>query len=125
LTGAISSHSHDISGEIIQDIVGAMIGTLTGISVSYDDDTGLISFDAQTAGDARYPLKDGVSKISVSASPPGSPAVGDLWIDPQARTAGRSNYNLGKLIDLYIDLMTSFSTTPLKPRPNIAVLTAR
>jgi undecaprenyl-phosphate 4-deoxy-4-formamido-L-arabinose transferase len=40
--------------------------------------------------------------------------VGEVETRHEARTAGRSNYNLGKLIDLYIDLMTSFSTTPLK-----------
>jgi hypothetical protein len=42
--------------ETTEDIVGAMVSsnTETGISVTYDDSTGKLNFDAQTAGDARY-----------------------------------------------------------------------
>lgn len=41
--------------EQIEDFVGAMVGgSETGISVTYDDGTGTLVFDAQTAGDARY-----------------------------------------------------------------------
>lgn len=41
--------------EEIEDFVGAMLGgTQTGIAVAYVDASGLITFDAQTAGDARY-----------------------------------------------------------------------
>lgn len=44
--------------EEVEDIVGAMIaaGTQSGISVTYNDAGASISFDAQTAGDARYLL---------------------------------------------------------------------
>jgi hypothetical protein len=42
--------------EHAQDAVGVAIaaGTQTGIAVTYDDATGKLNFDAQTAGDARY-----------------------------------------------------------------------
>lgn len=42
--------------EGIQDIIGAMVSgnTESGISVTYDDTSGKLNFDAQTAGDARY-----------------------------------------------------------------------
>jgi hypothetical protein len=42
--------------ETAEDIIGAMVSsnTETGIAVTYDDGTGKLNFDAQTAGDARY-----------------------------------------------------------------------
>lgn len=40
--------------------------------------------------------------------------VGEVETAHCARVAGVSNYSLTKLIDLYLDLMTSFSTWPLK-----------
>lgn len=45
-----------IIDEYVQDVVGAMVtgNTETGITVTYDDSTGKLNFDAQTAGDARY-----------------------------------------------------------------------
>jgi len=46
--------------ETAEDVTGAMVSgnTETGIAVTYDDSTGKLNFDAQTAGDVRYPLKN-------------------------------------------------------------------
>ncbi len=46
----------EVTTEHIQDIIGGMVSsnTETGIAVTYDDTTGKLNFDAQTAGDARY-----------------------------------------------------------------------
>lgn len=46
--------------EVAEDVTGAMVtgNTETGIAVTYDDTTGKLNFDAQTAGDARYVQKN-------------------------------------------------------------------
>jgi hypothetical protein len=59
--------------ETAEDVVGAMVSgnTETGIAVTYDDATGKLNFDAQTAGDARYVRLTGPStgqRITGSAS---------------------------------------------------------
>ena len=53
-----------IGNEYVQDIAGDMVSsnTETGISVTYDDGSGKLNFDAQTAGDTRYaPIAKGVT----------------------------------------------------------------
>lgn len=50
--------------EEIEDMVGGMVSgnTETGIDVTYDDASGKLNFDAQTAGDLRYaPIAKGVT----------------------------------------------------------------
>ena len=52
--------------ETAEDVVGAMVSgnTETGIGVTYDDGTGKLNFDAQTAGDARYLKIDGTTALT-------------------------------------------------------------
>jgi hypothetical protein len=51
-------------------------GNVAGLA---DDDHP--QYHNNTRGDARYILKDGVSKITVGTVAPGSPSPGDLWVD--------------------------------------------
>jgi hypothetical protein len=52
--------------EEIEDFIGLMVdsNTETGISVTYDDGTGKLNFDVQTAGDARYVKIDGTTALT-------------------------------------------------------------
>jgi hypothetical protein len=43
-----------------------------------DDHT---QYHNDTRGDARYPIGDGVRKITAGTTQPINPSVGDLWID--------------------------------------------
>ncbi|MFA4985109.1 MAG: glycosyltransferase [Candidatus Brocadiia bacterium] len=43
-----------------------------------------------------------------------SKRVGEIPTSHEERAAGKSNYSLKKLLDLYFDLLTSFSDAPLK-----------
>jgi hypothetical protein len=64
LANAVDQLALGNTDEEIQDVIGAMVtgNTETGIAVTYDDPTGKLNFDAQTAGDIRYaPVAKGVT----------------------------------------------------------------
>lgn len=62
--------------ESIQDVAAQMItsGTHSNLSVSYDDINGTLSFTALGGG-------GGGASVTVSADPPLTPSLGDLWLD--------------------------------------------
>ncbi len=63
---------------------------VTGVLVEAEADHGLLAglgdddhtqYHNNARGDARYPLRDGVAKITVGTTAPANPSVGDLWVD--------------------------------------------
>lgn len=79
--------------EYIQDLVGAMVGgTETGISVTYDDATGTLIFDAQTAGDARYGRLASANSWSANQTISGGNQL--LFDDPDVAHGMTSNFPL-------------------------------
>lgn len=63
-----------VNGAVVEG--GADHGGLAGLA---DDDHS--TYHNDTRGDARYPLKDGVAKITVGTNAPVGPTAGDLWVD--------------------------------------------
>lgn len=49
-------------------------GDITGVTITKEDIN-------RSVAPNNYIVGDGVKKITVSATPPSNPAVGDLWID--------------------------------------------
>lgn len=93
-SGGSHTHSDSASQEIVEDWVGAMVtgNTETGIAVTYDDSTGKLNFDAQTAGDARYlrianNLSDlanaGTARTNLGLVAGGA---GDIWVEKAGDT---------------------------------------
>lgn len=74
---SVSSGAVSLKDEAIQDIVGAMVtnNTETGITVSYEDSTGTLDFDASNVDAASV---DGKS-IAVVSSLPGSPNANTIY----------------------------------------------
>jgi hypothetical protein len=64
-----------VTGGILVE-VEADHGNVAGLA---DDDHPQYYNNAR--GDARYPLKSGVNKITVGTTAPASPDPGDLWVD--------------------------------------------
>jgi len=62
--------------ETIQDVAAGMItgGTHTNISVSYNNNTGTLSFTASGGG-------GGGASVIISPNPPSTPGTGDIWLD--------------------------------------------
>ncbi len=61
-------------------------GILVEVEADHGNVAGLADDDHpqylnNSRGDARYPLKDGVAKITVGTTQPVDPSVGDLWVD--------------------------------------------
>lgn len=94
INGSPHTHSDAASQEIVEDWIGAMVtgNTETGISVTYDDSTGKLNFDAQTAGDARYlsianNLSDlantGTARTNLGLVAGGA---GDIWVEKAGDT---------------------------------------
>ena len=63
-----------VNGALVE--VEADHGSLAGLG---DDDHS--HYHNDTRGDARYILRSGLSKITVGTTAPGTPSVGDLWVD--------------------------------------------
>lgn len=90
--------------EEVEDIVGAMVtgNTETGITVTYDDATGKLNFDAQTAGDARYERLTATyqsaapSTTDVTLVTPSNPGGRNtVYLDLSGLTADRTLYLVG------------------------------
>ncbi len=61
-------------------------GILVEVEADHGNVAGLVDDDHpqyhnNARGDARYPLKSGLNKITVGTMAPLNPDVGDLWVD--------------------------------------------
>lgn len=83
-----ASQISDFSEAVDDDVNSLLVGG-NNVTLSYDDTNNTLTIDVdETAiatsnlnNDAGFVVGSGTATITVASSAPGSPAVGDLWVD--------------------------------------------